>query len=836
MTSETSHADPTTRPWSRGGPGRAVAAETSAANLLDSLSEVVFRTDAEGRWTYLNRAWTTLTGYDVGPSLGARFLDYVHPDEVEYTTALFMGVVRGGTDHCHHETRYRTRHGGYRRVQIRANVLRGPSGEVLGNTGTILDVTDSRLGAEVVGEHATLLELVTAGTDPEELPTGVAVYDRDLRLRRGSPVVDRLVGAQLHPGDPLDRLVELLRPADWRARSLGGDWGLVGLALRTRRAQLGDLELAGERGTGRALRASVIPFDQGGEELAALVLSDITDLRRAERQQAGLARLGQRALAELDIPTLLAEAVDLVTATLDVAVCDVIRREPPDGDRADRPDGAGLPDGPDRAGLPDGSATGPALGSATGPAAGPALGSAAGSALTAGGADGPGVGVPDPGYLARLTDPAAPTAPTQLGTGPIYLTGTLAAEASSLVHLALGADEPVVANELGTRPHLRSGWSDAGGAQAALAARIGSARAPFGVLAAASTRPRRFTGEEARFLQSVANILGAAIDRDRAERHSRQLYEEAQRGRAWLAASAEITAGALVAGQSQQALMLLASLARGVTSADVGAVALPDEAGNLVATEVDSAPHRHSDPETLHGIALALDAAENRPEFQAGRPVYVADLDASDAWSGPIALTGPADTRPDGPAGELPGAAPTGDLAAGDLTTGDRAAGGPTSGPVESVAPGPDGPLAVAPPIPPDPRLREALVIPLIATDKPLGALVLGNSTEGVPFAGNDPELAGAFANDAALALQLAEAHRERARFAVFEDRERIARDLHDLVIQRLFAIGLHLQSLTRAVGDVTAARLNAAINGLDSTIDDIRRTIFKLQPTPVGA
>ncbi|CAI7978045.1 putative PAS/PAC sensor protein [Frankia sp. Hr75.2] len=810
VTSETSHADPTTRPWSRSGPGRAAAAETSAANLLDSLSEVVFRTDAEGRWTYLNRAWTTLTGYDVGPSLGARFLDYVHPDEVEYTTALFMGVVRGGADHCHHETRYRTRHGGYRQVQIRANVLRGPSGEVLGNTGTILDVTDSRLGAEAVGEHATLLELITAGTDPEELPTGVAVYDRDLRLRRGSPVVDRLVGAQLLPGDPLDRLVELLHPADWQTRSLGGDWGLVALALRTRRAQLGDLELAGERGTGRALRASVIPFDQGGEEMAALVLSDITDLRRAERQQAGLARLGQRALADLDIPTLLVEAVGLVTTTLDVAVCDVIRREPA-GDRAS------LADGPERAGLPDGSANGS-------------------STSAAGGAGGPGAGASDPGHLARLTDPPVPTASTQLGTGPIYLTGTLAAEASSLVHLALGVDEPVVANDLGTRPHLRSGWSDAGGAQAALAARIGSARSPFGVLAAASTRSRRFTGEEARFLQSVANILGAAIDRDRAERRSRQLYEEAQRGRAWLAASAEITAGALVAGQSQQALMLLASLARGVTSADVGAVALPDEAGNLVATEVDSAPHRHSDPETLHSLALALDAAENRPEFLAGRPVHVGDLDATDAWSGPVALTGPTEARPE-PRGNVPAAAsPTAPAPAPAPASGSgsgRAAAGPPDG---SAAKGPDGPMAVAPPIPPDPRLREALVIPLVVADKPLGALVLGNSTEGVPFAGNDPELAGAFANDAALALQLAEAHRERARFAVFEDRERIARDLHDLVIQRLFAIGLHLQSLTRAVGDVTAARLNAAITGLDSTIDDIRRTIFKLQPTPVGA
>ncbi|WP_018640115.1 PAS domain-containing protein [Parafrankia elaeagni] len=752
MTSETRHAQAAGRPWSRGG-GAGRAAETSAVHLLDLLSEVVFRTDADGRWIYLNRAWTDLTGYEVGPSLGARFLDYVHPDEAAYASAVFADLARGTTGQCLYETRYRTRDGGYRRVQIRATVLRGPAGEVLGNTGTIVDVSGSRFAVQVVGEHATLLESVTAGRS-DELPTGVAVYDRDLRLRRSSGAVERLVDVPLRVGDPLDRLAERARPADWRSRSLSGNWGLVPVALRTGRAQLGDLELVGAGGAGRSLRASVIPYEEGGEELAAVSLCDVTDLRRAERQQAGLARLGQHALAGADLPALLTEAVELVSTTLEVTVCEVIRD--------------------------------------------------AGDAAASGG-------------LARVAEPPASVAPAALGTGPIYLTGPLAIEARSLVHLALDVDEPVVANNLDASPHLRSGWSDAGRAQAALAARVGSSAAPFGVLAAASTMPRRFTADEARFVQAVAHLLGAAADREAAERHARTRHEEAERGRAWLAARAEVTAGAMAAGQ-QQALMLLASLARGVTSADVGAVALPDEAGNLIATEVDAAPHRHCDPETLHGLALALEAAESRAEFLAGRPVHVDGLDDSDSWSGPIPLP----AAHDAPARD--------DATARDGRTSrdaKTARGGRAARPEADQ----DGPVDLATAA----RLREALVIPLTAAERPMGALVLGNSPDATPFAARDTELAGAFAHDAAMAVHLAEVHRDRARAAVVQDRERIARDLHDLVIQRLFAIGLHLQSLSRAVGDVTAARLNAAITGLDSTIDDIRRTIFRLGPTPAG-
>ena len=92
------------------------------------------------------------------------------------------------------------------------------------------------------------------------------------------------------------------------------------------------------------------------------------------------------------------------------------------------------------------------------------------------------------------------------------------------------------------------------------------------------------------------------------------------------------------------------------------------------------------------------------------------------------------------------------------------------------------------------------------------------------------PSIAG-FGEQLALALDVADAQADRARLAVLEDRERIARDLHDMVIQRLFAIGLDVQGAAAhdAVRPEVARRLEAAVDDLDETIKDVRTTIFRL-------
>ena len=92
-------------------------------------------------------------------------------------------------------------------------------------------------------------------------------------------------------------------------------------------------------------------------------------------------------------------------------------------------------------------------------------------------------------------------------------------------------------------------------------------------------------------------------------------------------------------------------------------------------------------------------------------------------------------------------------------------------------------------------------------------------------------DLVAAFADQAALALDRVQALTDREALAIVSDRDRIARDLHDLVIQRLFATGLHLQGAqAHVLSPVVAERLEEAVADLDTTIRDIRTTIFQLQ------
>ncbi|MEO3779675.1 GAF domain-containing sensor histidine kinase [Micromonospora sp. B11E3] len=146
------------------------------------------------------------------------------------------------------------------------------------------------------------------------------------------------------------------------------------------------------------------------------------------------------------------------------------------------------------------------------------------------------------------------------------------------------------------------------------------------------------------------------------------------------------------------------------------------------------------------------------------------------------------------------------------------------------------GNLAEAAPWPAPVGGGPAVVSPLAAADVLHGVLVVGYRPDRGDVTDSDAALLGSFAGQAALALERARGQEERELLVVLEDRERIARDLHDVVIQRLFATGLQLQSAApMATRPEVAKRINAAVDDLDDTIRDIRRTIFELR-TPMSA
>ncbi|MEP6697457.1 MAG: GAF domain-containing protein [Pseudonocardiales bacterium] len=131
----------------------------------------------------------------------------------------------------------------------------------------------------------------------------------------------------------------------------------------------------------------------------------------------------------------------------------------------------------------------------------------------------------------------------------------------------------------------------------------------------------------------------------------------------------------------------------------------------------------------------------------------------------------------------------------------------------------------------PDRRIGPVLVVPLGGLDRIRGVLFVGRNTGRQAFTSGTIDMLTAFSGQAAIALELAERRRVAERLLILEDRERIARDLHDLAIQRLFATGMSLENVGRLSTNAEVnTRIARAVDDLDDTIKVIRSTIFALQ------
>jgi len=125
---------------------------------------------------------------------------------------------------------------------------------------------------------------------------------------------------------------------------------------------------------------------------------------------------------------------------------------------------------------------------------------------------------------------------------------------------------------------------------------------------------------------------------------------------------------------------------------------------------------------------------------------------------------------------------------------------------------------------------RSAIVMPLRANDGVAGVIAVARSANQQPFGPSDLDLVNDFATHAAIALVLASGREQARQLTILAERERIAHDLHDHVIQRLFATGMDLQgTLARARSPEVIDRLSRTLDALQTIIEEIRTTIFQL-------
>ncbi|MBI5753087.1 MAG: PAS domain S-box protein [Hydrogenophilales bacterium] len=127
--------------------------EQKYRHVVESLREVIFQTDWEGTWLYLNPAWTEITGFSLGKSIGTNILNYVHPDDQQRHYEMFLPLMKKKDAHCQHEARFLTMDGGFRWFEVYARPVLDERGNIIGTIGTLNDITERRNAEEKLREQ-----------------------------------------------------------------------------------------------------------------------------------------------------------------------------------------------------------------------------------------------------------------------------------------------------------------------------------------------------------------------------------------------------------------------------------------------------------------------------------------------------------------------------------------------------------------------------------------------------------------------------------------------------------------------------------------------------------
>ncbi|UIX34218.1 sensor histidine kinase [Streptomyces sp. GQFP] len=284
----------------------------------------------------------------------------------------------------------------------------------------------------------------------------------------------------------------------------------------------------------------------------------------------------------------------------------------------------------------------------------------------------------------------------------------------------------------------------------------------------------QFDEEDESVLSTLAVAAGVAIDNAR-------LYEESRLRERWLRANAEITHTLMSGSDRGEVLALIAERAREITGAALAVVAVPMEGTDSLTVElaIGEAAEAH------RGLVLPVDDSLIGKAFSGAAPVTSPDVSRAEPGASPGEGTEGAEDQESVPAGD----------------------------PARFTGLGP------------------AVAVPIGTTDGVRGIVLLVREAGRTVFTEKETEPLQGFAAQAAVAMELAERRADVAQIAVLQDRDRIARDLHDLAIQRLFATGMTLQSAGRFIDHAEASeRVLRAVDDLDETIKIIRSTIFGLR------
>jgi two-component system sensor histidine kinase/response regulator len=267
--------------------------------MLDNLREVVFQTDIDGNWFYLNPAWYNITGFPLSDSLGQRMLGFLHTDD-QRSTAPRLDALAGRREHfLRQNMRFRTRGGGFRWLEVFATRLENEAGELVGLAGSLIDITEQKMAQDQLVISEERLHQALRATDSP-------LWDWD--MAKPQPYVDPALLLNLgyslleQSREPVDWL-RLMHPEDvlrWREHLRAN--------FKRQRPEL-DIELRFATFDGQwrhtLVRGKIIAWDGSRALRVAGTVQDITLRKEAEQAALRQQELTEQILDQLPIPVFL---------------------------------------------------------------------------------------------------------------------------------------------------------------------------------------------------------------------------------------------------------------------------------------------------------------------------------------------------------------------------------------------------------------------------------------------------------------------------------------------------------------------------------------------------
>jgi PAS domain S-box-containing protein len=256
--------------------------EAEYRSVVNSVREVIFQADEYGQWTFLNPAWTEITGYKVEESLGENFLRFVHPDDLSDCLDLFVPLIEGQQEDCRQEIRFLTQDGTLRWFDFQARLVFSENHHKIAIAGTLTDISESKLMQAKLSQERNLLRTLI-----DTLPDYIFAKDLDGRF-----LISNQAHAQAVRVDNPDDMIGKTAYDYWEPE-LAAKYDADDRAVMTSGLPLLNQERVSVNATSEKIWVSTskVPLrDSAGNIVGVIGLSrDITDRKKAEERERQLA-------------------------------------------------------------------------------------------------------------------------------------------------------------------------------------------------------------------------------------------------------------------------------------------------------------------------------------------------------------------------------------------------------------------------------------------------------------------------------------------------------------------------------------------------------------------